>query len=52
MNNQIVENYRGFDIEKFGDGYIIEVICGDEIYCDTVDEAENIIDEYYREDFS
>lgn len=44
-NTCIVQNYRGFDIERFGDGWIVQLY-GDEIYCDTLEIAEKEVDEY------
>lgn len=37
--------YRGFEIEKYHNGYIV-TWCGDEIYCETIPAAEKQIDEF------
>lgn len=36
-------NYKGYEIESFGKGYTV-FYQGDELYFDTVEDAENFID--------
>lgn len=43
-----MNSYRGIEIEVFGNGYIVSA-WGDEVYCDTIAAAENVIDEYLDE---
>jgi len=45
----VIQNYRGYDIDKHRDGWIVE-LAGDEIYCNTIEEAQKTIDEYLDEE--
>ena len=41
----IVQNYRGYDIEKVDDGWIVD-LGDDEVLCDDLEDAEMAIDYY------
>jgi len=40
----MAEEYKGYEIELFGNGYTV-FYCGDEVYFNTVEEAKAFIDE-------
>lgn len=48
-----MRTYRGYEIESYKDnvhdGYIV-CLWGDEIYCDSLADAEKVIDEYLEEE--
>ena len=49
MKGKINMNYRGIEYELWKDGGFIVCLMGDEIYCETMQAVEALIDEYLDE---